>query len=228
MFFLCLSRMLCCLTACYLAALQKPRTGTTTVHWGRASALDSILTANTEQPPYKPTGGESSTAEQPVHWESVVENWATGLRSPLWLPLHVSLSFHFLSLDPNTDWNVVLATSGGPFQSFCCLSLSCYHSYQCCLFTSAILQKLCGLHINLGKCSRFSILMSMDDGMTGSVVNVKVDETDLLLQWPNVELCLRLTAQCVGFVTRWLWPEEVGCDRKGESWWGKWIISTSS
>lgn len=71
MFFLCLSRMLRCLTACYLAALQKPRSGTTTVHWGRASALDSILTANTQQPPYKPTGGESSTAEQPVHWESV-------------------------------------------------------------------------------------------------------------------------------------------------------------
>lgn len=62
--------MLCCLSACHLASLQKPGTGTTTVQRGRASVLDGVLTANAQRPPSKTSGGESSTAEQAVHWES--------------------------------------------------------------------------------------------------------------------------------------------------------------
>ncbi len=85
-------------------------------------------THSNQQPPSKTNGGESSTAEQPVHWESV---WRTGPLDSIFLShfLCMCLSHYFIfslwiqSGQQNSVWNVVLAASGGHSQILCCLSL---------------------------------------------------------------------------------------------------------
>lgn len=98
------------------------------VIWGAGQHPDSQHTATSSHHP-KSNGGESSTAEQSVHWESVGR---TGPPDSIFLShfLCMCLSHYFIfspwsqSGQQNSDWNVVLATSGGHSQILCCLSLS--------------------------------------------------------------------------------------------------------
>ena len=164
--------MLSCLTAWYLDGLQQPRTGTAAL-CGWASVLDSILTAKTQRP--------GATIQN--QWREEF-NCITACplgdygekRITIFLShfLCMCLSHYFIfslwiqSGQQNSDWNVVLATSEGHSQILCCLSLSSQMLTQLSLrffFTSVILQKHCGFHINLGICSMFITLM-MGDGMT--------------------------------------------------------------
>lgn len=97
--FLCLSLMLCRLTACYLAGLQIAQ------DWNKSTLMMSIGAGqhpdSDQQPPSKNQwrGEFNYRTARPLR--VCRENWATRLYFSLSLPLHVSLSlFHSLSLDP--------------------------------------------------------------------------------------------------------------------------------
>lgn len=139
-YFLCLSLMLCCLTACYL--------GCWTASWQPAHS--------DQQPPSKKQWRGEFNCRTVRPLGVCGENWATGLYFSLSLPLHVSLSlFHFLSLEPVRATELRLERGVG--NKWRTLPDTLLFISQLSVFSHL---KLCGLHINLGKCSRFSILMN--------------------------------------------------------------------
>lgn len=208
------------LTASHLAVLQKPSTGTTAVHRRRASVFEKKTkknktkaswqaTRSDQQPPTKTKGGESSAAEQPVHRESV------GRTEPLSLShfLCMCLSHYFIfslsaqSGQLNSDWNVVLATSGGHSQILCSFisRLSCVNAAVSVVFSHLLHFTNPAVCISTwASAAGFSTTMSVDDWYDVAVLwTERLVQADHILtahllpgmfyfiRWPNVELRLR-------------------------------------
>ena len=124
--------VLCYLTGCQLSgrcpAAQDRNNNPLRMSVGAGQHPDSQHTVISSHHP-KPVEGGSSTAERPVHWESIGR---TGTLDSIFLSHFLCMClFHYfifsLWIQPgqqNSDWNVVLATSDGHSQILCCLSLS--------------------------------------------------------------------------------------------------------